>query len=184
MRVPRLVASISAAVLMVGLGTTGAYANSNPNDNGGYRPQTVVVSGHILGPKDGLEVDYDSFEIIPGGGSVGKQYSTTNVPGQVTPNLVWGTSYAYSNEIFYVTYKGYGKAAANVYNGKRIVEVCFWWTRAPNYVTSKTCSDANFNGGWVQGPEKIGFGYDTLDSNAPPTIFNISTVRIDPSAHW
>lgn len=182
MKLSRLFATAGVGTVLLELGP--GVATADPGDTAGASAQTVVVSGHTLGPKDGLKVDYASFEIVPGGGTVGATYPTTAAPGTVVPMTVWGSSYAYSREILQLGYVGYGKAAANVYNGQRIVEVCFWWTRSGVSLTPKTCSDANFNGGWVQGPEKTYSVSDTLNPVAPPTYFNISTVRIDPTAHW
>lgn len=89
---------------------------------------------------------------------------------------------AYAEEYAYVTYKGVGKVAANVYSGQRIITVCFWWTRGGSAVTGMTCSNASSaTGAWRAGPEVVGWTADSLDSNAPKTIFNIQTTRMNPN---
>src|SRR5690606_3816445 len=73
-------------------------------------PDMTIASGNV---------------VLMGGGS---GYSITVKEGA---HLVyWGSSCAYAEEILYLMYRGYGYAAANVYSGKRIISVCFWWTRA------------------------------------------------------
>lgn len=164
-----------AAMVFVGLGTTSAYAG----DSGASTDSnTVTISGQTLGPKEGLSVVTESFVITPGGGTVGATYTTP--PEGMSTQDVWGSSYAYSQEVAYVSYVGRGKAAANVYNGLRIVKVCFWWTQDTR--TSQTyCASATFsNGQWFASPEVTGSFTDSLDSGAPSTVFHIQTSRIDP----
>ncbi|SDQ86274.1 hypothetical protein SAMN04487847_2781 [Microbacterium sp. cf332] len=60
--------------------------------------------------------------------------------------------------------------------------VCFWWTRGGSAVTGTTCSNASCaTGAWRAGPEVVGWATDSLESNAPKTIFNIQTTRINPN---
>ena len=109
---------------MTGLGASAAYADSSGRNQDS---DTVVISGQQLGPKDGLRLVTESYAVTPGGDPVGANYPTTaTATGDPMPQLVWGSSYAFSNEILYTSYKGYAKAAANVYNGERIVRVCLW----------------------------------------------------------
>lgn len=183
MKIARPITTVSIGILLAVASGAAAHADSDA-DSISSPPTTVVISGHTFGPEDGLEVIHESYEITSGEDQVGAGYPTTPEPGQITPMDVWGSSYAYSQEILYVDYKGYGKAAANVYQNKRIVAVCFWWSRTDGYKSATTCSSAKFNGGWQSGPEVIGWGKDSLDSYAPATEFNIETTRIDPSAHW
>lgn len=171
-----------AALLLAGSGAAAAHADSGEAST--TTSGTVIVNGHEFGPEDGAEVTVESYEMVPGQGPIGTEYPTTPPPGEISTNLVWGSSYAYAEEFGYVDYRGTGKAAANVYEGQRIVSVCFYWTRTDGYRSATTCSNASFDGGWNAGPEVIGWGQDTLVSDAPPTIFNIETTRIDPSAHW
>lgn len=178
----RMITTAALAMLLIGVGATAANAASDDGLNS--QPSTVMVDGHELGPEDGVKVTHESYEMVPGQGPVGAEYPTTPSPGTVTPQLVWGSSYAFAEEFNYVDYRGTGKAAANVFENERIVSVCFYWTRTDGYRSATTCSNASFDGGWNAGPEVIGWGQDTLVSDAPPTIFNIETTRIDPSAHW
>lgn len=140
------------------------------------------------GPKDGRPIIIDvrsgcpdmtiaSGNVVLMGGGSG--YSITVKEGA---HLVyWGSSCAYAEEILYLMYRGYGYAAANVYSGKRIISVCFWWTRAGVRLSPNTCSNAWSTGSsWNPGLQVGRDQWDTLDPNAPPTVFNIQTTRIDP----
>ncbi|WP_035880784.1 hypothetical protein, partial [Cryobacterium sp. MLB-32] len=176
MKIQKIIAAASVALLLTGLGASAAYADSPEKTKGS---DTIVVSGQQLGPEDGLRVVTESYAITPGGDPVGATYPTTPPKGP-TPQLVWGSSYAYSQEYHSIQYTGYAKAAGNVYNGERIVRVCFWWTQA-NRTSVTTCADATYSGGyWYASPEAQALFEDSLDPNAPQTIFNIQTSRIDP----
>lgn len=103
-------------------------------------------------------------------------------PGGVAPMATWGSSYALSTEDWQWWYHGRAKAAANVYSGKRIIQVCIWYTRGADRVSPKVCSNAvNDSGGWSAGPERRTECIDTIDPNAPQTMFNITTSRINPN---
>ena len=108
---------------------------------------------------------------------------TSNKPGSITPQIAWGASYAISTEWWsQLGYDGKARAAANLFNGKLIVQVCMWYTRAGEGVVSATvCSTANWlAGAWSGGPEATMSVWDSLNPIAPPTVFNISTVRVNP----
>ena len=192
MKIRTAVAAIGVALLTASLGSTAAYADTG--GGGDSDPGTIVISGHQLTAADGLTKTTESYEIVPGGGPVGATYGSgaltlnsdvasplhASTQGVVSPMTAWGASYAYSKEILHLGYVGYAKAAANVYSGQRIVEVCFWYTRGGVQLIPTTCSEASFNGGWNAGAEVTYSVNDTLDPNAPHTIFNISTWRIPP----
>lgn len=169
-------ASLALVATIAGAGT--AYANDPDSDD----PPTLTIDGHTYGPEDGLQIDTESFVVSAGGGDIGVVFEDPNDEG-TAGRTSWGSSYAYSTEILQLGYQGYAKAGANVYSGLRIVEVCFWYTRGGVRLTPTTCSDAYFNGGWNAGAEVQRGVDDTLDPWAPQTVFNISTARIDPSAH-
>jgi hypothetical protein len=97
----------------------------------------------------------------------------------------WGASYATSSEIFQLYYEGKAKAAGNVYQNLRIISVCIWYTRGTARVSSEVCSNAiGDTYGWHPGPEVSVGVFDTLDWNAPPTVFNIKTTRINPNIYY
>jgi hypothetical protein len=170
-----LSAATGVALLIAGLGSTAAYA-ADPGDSGSG---TIIVSGHELGPDDGLTVVEESFPIVRGGDPVGVTFDT-KPSGELSTQEVWGSSYAFSQEQAYVSYIGHAKAAANVHQGLRIVRVCFWWTQASR-TSATTCANATFSGGsWTASPEVSSTFNDSLDSNAPQTVFHIQTSRIDP----
>jgi hypothetical protein len=146
-------------------------------------PKTVVIDGREYGPKDGLKVDTYQCEIEPGSGTVGIEFrDAPQGPGSVTPQATWGSSYAISTEWWsQLGYDGKAKAAANIFNNKRIIQVCMWYTRGGAAVSGTVCSNAASTGGsWFSGPEKTMSVWDSLDSRDPPTVFNFSTVRINP----
>ncbi|MCX8529104.1 MAG: hypothetical protein ORN27_03445 [Rhodoluna sp.] len=94
----------------------------------------------------------------------------------------WGTSFATSKEILWVFYQGIAYAAANVYQGQRIVQVCIWYTQDAKKVSYTVCSTATSDTGvWLPTDIAAVSTFDTLDWSAPHTIFNIRTSRISPT---
>jgi hypothetical protein len=132
------------------------------------------------------QVDTLQFELEPGSGTVGVVFDdTSNDVGSVIPMATWGSSYAISTEWWsQLGYDGKAKAAANVYGGLRIIQVCIWYTReGAGVVGPKICSDAGSSGSyWLSGPEVRESVWDSLNPFDPPTVFHISTARIDPQA--
>lgn len=174
MRFPKILAAAGATLLMVGLGLPAA----NALDSGRRDPKPIVIDGRTYGPKDGLEVATETFEVTPGGSPVGATYNSAT--GGISTQAVWGSSYAYSQELFSVSYVGRAKAGGNIVDGKRIVRVCFWWTQADR-TSATTCANANFSAGkYSPGPEVSNNFYDSLGLNAPKSFFHIQTSRIDP----
>jgi len=177
------VLAAGAAMLLVLTGAGAASANAKPDPTA-----SAVIGGRHYGPKDGLVVETEQFEITPGGGPVGRVFSSSSgtitpmaASGVITPMITWGSSYAISSEFAQLRYTGIAKAAANVFNGLRIIEVCFWYSRGGTNVSSPRCSEAVSNGSaWRSGPEVSGSVWDSLNPGAPKTIFNISTYRIPP----
>lgn len=170
----------AGALVLLCAGSSGAYAAVSAGD-GDSAPPTEVVGGREYGPEDGLVVDVETFEIVPGGDPVGRYFGTTAEPGQINPLAQWGTSHAISTEIVQLRYDGKAKAAGNVYSGLRIVKVCFWYSRGSTNVSSEKCSSARLSGTtWSAGPEVTHSVWDSLDPGAPRTEFNIRTTRIDP----
>lgn len=119
--------------------------------------------------------DLYQIEITPGNGTVSVVWSDRL-------RSVWGSSYAKSTEYVELYYRGVAKAAGNVYQTSRIIEVCIWYTRNGSAISSKVCSDAYNSGGvWRSGVEVSTTTWDVINWNAPKTNFNISTVRIPPN---
>lgn len=177
---------VCVATLVAMAGATPVFADSpsgSGSENARNHPKTVVIDGREYGPKDGLKIDTFQIEIEPGSGTVGVVFEdTSNTPGSVTPQIAWGSSYAISTETFQIRYDGKAKAAANIFNGKRIIQVCIWYTRDNVQKGDKVCSNAASTGAsWLSGPEVTTWCWDDLSWLVPPTIFNISTVRIDPA---
>lgn len=168
-----------AVTLMLSTGVGAATADASSKD--ATVSDTAVVSGREFGPEDGLVVEVEQVEVVPGSGPVGEVFVDN---AGIAPLATWGSSYAISTETVQLRYTGRAKAAANVYSGKRIIRVCFWYSRGTQNVSSPRCSDASVSGStWWAGPEVSGSVWDSLDPNAPPTIFNYSTTRIDPQIY-
>lgn len=144
--------------------------------------ETIVIDGRTYGPEDGLETVVEQHEVTPGGAPIDVFYISGSGAGEIAPYAVWGSSYATSTETAQLKYTGKAKAGGNVYSGKRIIQVCIWYTRGGAQVGSKVCSNATPPGAaWKAGPEKTVSVLDSLNPVAPKTIFNISTSRIAPN---
>jgi len=144
-------------------------------------PKTLEVSGRKLGARDGIKVDIYQCDLLPGSGTVGLEFSEPP-QGGFTPQITWGSSYAISTEWWnQLGYDGKAKADANIFSGKRIIQVCMWYTRGGAMVSEKLCSNAASTGGsWLSGPVVTMSVWDSLDPNAPRTIFNFSKAEINP----
>lgn len=174
---------VCVATIVALAGPTPVFADSPSSchsGNGRDHVKSVVIDGREYGPKDGLVVDAFQCDIEPGSGSVGVVFGdTSNSPGSITPQDVWGSSYAISTETLFVRFDGKAKAAANIFNGKRIIQVCIWYTRDGVQKGDYVCSTAaSLGGSWMSGPEVTTWCWDDLSS--VHTIFNIATVRINP----
>ena len=88
----------------------------------------VVIDGRRFGPKDGLEIDTYRIELTSGStAEVGMIFTDPSSSlGGISPMATWGASYAISWEDWQWWYHGKAKAAANIYSGKRIIQVCIW----------------------------------------------------------
>jgi hypothetical protein len=166
-------------VASAAVATVGPVSAASPSSTDSH---SVVIDGRKFGPKDGLQIDTYRIELTSGSSDeVGMIFTDAPSTGGVSPMVTWGSSYAITTEDWQWWYHGRAKAAANVYDGKRIIQVCIWYTRGADRISPKVCSNATDNSGyWVAGPEKTTECTDTIDPFAPPTVFNISTARIDP----
>ncbi|MBB5642746.1 hypothetical protein [Cryobacterium roopkundense] len=175
----------SAVLALVVAGITFAVSPAIADEGSGTVDDsgTVMVGGREFGPEDGVSVTTESIEITPGtGATVGVEYGSTATPpkGMVTPQVYWGTSYAYSTEYAYLFYRGVAKAGGNVYSSQRIIQVCIHYTRNGVSVADKRCSNASSSGGWHAGSEVVSNAADSPAWTGPPTILNITTTRINP----
>lgn len=170
------------SVAMLCLGSLAAPVNASMRATWKVQSGTsIVIDGVEYGPEDGLEIVNQEFVVEPGGEPVGINLGSTG-GGNISPLAVWGSSYATSTETMQLYYTDRAKAAGNVYSGKRIIQVCFQYTRGGAAVSGNYCSNAVARSGydWIPGPEVSHGVWDSLNPNAPKTIFNISTVRINP----
>lgn len=167
---------LSSALCLTGAAAAGAASLQEDVEEDG---SVVVIDGVEYGPEDGLEVDVTQYEIEPGSGTVGETFGEPT--GEIGPMATWGSSYAISTETAQLRYNGKAKAGGNVYSGKRIIKVCFWYSRGGDPVSSTYCSTASSAGsGWQPGSEVTHGVWDSLNPWAPVTIFNIRTTRINP----
>lgn len=165
-----LAGGLLIAILLAGASAPFAAAEAKSND-------TVVIDGIEYGPEDGLVVEEQQIVIEPGEGPVGME-----TIGGIMPMATWGTSYAISTETLQLYYESKTLAAGNVYQGKRYIQVCSWYTRDGKALTSKKCSGARNMGDnrWVAGTKLTDGVWDSLNPLAPKTIFNITTTKINP----
>jgi len=156
--------AVAAAVAIVVTSPTSTVAAASAK---AAAPE-ITIDGRAFGPEDGLVVT--------------KSYPrpVTNAMRAAT-TYAFGSSYARTSERIQLYYNGESLAAANVFNSRRIVQVCFQYTRDGSNVGG-ACSNASFgtcppSRGSVATKRVI----DSLVPNAPQTRFSYSTSRIDPN---
>jgi hypothetical protein len=151
------------------LPTTNAWANtvdspSAPSQDG----QRIFNSS---------QVDEYQVDVVPGSAPISFSWYQ---PSRLRD--YWGPSYATSTEYLLFVHAGKAKAAGNIFNGLRIVQVCIWYTRGVDIISDVVCSNASSDTGvWLAGPVATTTALDTASSTDPKTIFHIKTTRIDPS---
>lgn len=180
----RFIRKVAVATVTVGLSlslgtlpSTGAIESSEADG-------VLIIDGRAFTEDDGLEYSFEEYEV--GGDApsqVGTVFADLISPGTISPFAAWGSSYAISTEVAQIRYDGKAKAAANVFEGKRIIQVCFWYSRGGSNVSSMKCSNATSSNRWYAGPEVTHSVYDSLNPWAPKTIFHIQTARIDPTIY-
>ena len=141
--------------------------------------EALITIGDYQFPASSVEITEESFAISAGEDITGRTYPSDDAPARTT----WGTSYAYSKEYVQFFYQGHAFAAANVYDGKRITQVCFWWTHGSSS-SKQHCSTASYTeqSGWrPPSRETVALSTDSLNPWAPQTVFHIQTVRIPPN---
>jgi hypothetical protein len=167
--------ALLAACLLAATQATSASAAS-----GNLTPSTSQVAATTTQSTDssGAIVDTYQFELDPNSASVSMYWSDRSALARTA----WGASYATSTEIAWLYYVGKARAAGNIYQSKRIISVCIWYSRGTEIVSKVDCSTATSNAvAWFPGPEVSVDAFDSLEWNATPTVFNIKTTRIDPS---
>ncbi|ROR96082.1 hypothetical protein EDD28_0656 [Salana multivorans] len=177
----RTIATTLATTVLLGLGASAAQAHSYASvaEHGPSAPG----NGTELDPDEVATVVTETYDVMPGGGTVGSVYET-DPPSGPTPFATWGSSYAISTETAWLYYKGRAKAAGNVFQGQRIVKVCIWYSQGSQNISGTVCSSASSNGGsWIAGAEKSVSAWDNLSVNWPQTRFNIETTRINPNIY-
>lgn len=167
-------------ICMVGLTIPAGSAEASSDAVSVMAEPHVTVGGRTYGPAEGLEVQSGEIELTgTGNGAVAaSQLEAATLAGKT---YTWGSSYASTTERVQLRYTGRAFAAANVYGGKRIIQVCFKYRRDGRDVSPRKCSQASSaTGKWVSGRVASYSIWDTLDPFAAKTTFSYSTSRIDP----
>lgn len=162
---------LAIALLAVGVVAIPGIATAAPKN-----PDThLKIHGQTYGPEDGLAVETG---VIPIGAAP--------APGTVTAmstysSWYWGTSYVSTVQSYELRYFGEAYAAANIYNGKRVIQACFQYRRSGVAVSSWICSNARSTGSsWSAGPVVNKMVYDSLNPVANPTTFHYKTYSVAP----
>lgn len=163
-------AKLIAAVAIAAVASPVVPAAAAPSAD--RNPVQVTIDGRTFGPEHGLVIEETMVTL-----SRPREFTTL---GDLFYKY-WGSSYVRSYHSLEVRYTGTAYAAANVYQGQRIIQVCFQYRRGGSNLIPWTCSNATSNGSsWSPGPIVSATVYGTLDPNAPVTTFHYSTYRIDP----
>ncbi|WP_156837188.1 hypothetical protein [Nesterenkonia alba] len=143
---------------------------------------SVIINGEVYGPEDGVEIEEHTI-VLDGGESADD--SSIGPDSRSTPVYQsWGASYVQSQEYVQFVYRGEAYAAANVWNGQRVVGVCFQYRRDGNNLHSELCSSARSTGsGWQPGETVSRLQTDSLGPNDPVTEFHYRIIRVDPSVN-
>lgn len=187
MHTGRRVSTITAAALLaaaLGSGTANAQVTdatettTSAADPGTTQEKTTIV---VNGKKIPAIKTTGTYVLTPGEGGAGATWPTTPPPGEVTTNIVWGSSYSISSERVQFIYTGSTWAAANIYNNRRIIQTCFWYTQDQRR-SATTCSNADSSTRvWRPGPVNRASFQDTLNPVAPQTQFHFSKYDVDPA---
>lgn len=162
----KLIAAAAIAAVASPVVPAAAAPSADPS------PVQVTIDGRTFGPEHRLVIE--------------ESVVTLSHPREFTPlgelfYKSWGSSYVQSYHSLEIRYTGTAYAAANVYQGLRVIQVCFQYRRGGGNLIPWTCSNATSNGSsWSPGPIVSKTVYDTLDPNAPVTTFHYSVTRIDP----
>ncbi len=172
-----IISAVLAAGLITGISDSVCQTSAVPTST------SIDVCPPIFGANgtpilDGdIQVDYLALDAELNNGQI-----TYRFPENLRNRDAWGASFAESKEKLWVFYQGIAYAAANVYQGQRIVQVCIWYTQDGNRVSDTVCSTASSDSGvWLPTDIAAVSTFDTLNWAAPHTIFNIRTSRISPS---
>jgi len=133
-------------------------------------PGTVTIDGRTFGARDGLVVEVGQTPVGP------MTRGTTEY---------WrGTSYAKNTETLQFKYTGRARAMANIYDGQRVIQAKFKYSRDGSDLTSWVTSNAAPRSpcSWAAGSEASKSINDTVNPVAPKTLFNYSFTYVAPGA--
>jgi hypothetical protein len=137
----------------------------------------ILDSTGLSLPEDEVQIDVLEIEADSNNGMITYHFPENS---RLTRDA-WGASFATSTEFSWFFYQGIAYAGANVYQGQRIVQVCIWYTQGGRRASDTVCSTASSDSGvWLPTDIAAVSTFDTLEWNAPHTMFNIRTSRISP----
>lgn len=148
-----------------------SLGSSSGDSNSYVLSDTYIYDGRAYGPEDGVEVHTGSV-VLERANSSG-----TDMAPLATFNL-GGGSYAKSRERIQLYYDGSayasGKRFSSIPQPKRVVEVCFKYTRGGKNVIGWQCSKASPGPGYYPGKVVKKTVRDSLNPTAPKTVFRYS----------
>lgn len=174
----RTLATVVVAASLMSTPAASSAATAGDNGLTVNSQDRVVVNGRSYGPEEGLVVEEGEVTLTSKAASTAGK---GDVSTYGTSTFKWGSSYTSSTESLQLKYTGKAYAAANVYSSKRIIQVCFRYTRGNKNVTGWICSNASTSGSrWVPGKVASKSIWDSLNPSAPKTVFHYKKAMIDP----
>jgi len=172
-----LILAITVGLVLI---PTGFATAAEPEDNSPQILCTAQLDDGTISSYPCPNVQYETFqaEVTPGMDPLAFNW----YQGSRLSRTYWGPSYATSTEVMFLYYLGQTKAAANVYDGLRIVQVCAWYTRSSVIISGVACSTASSDTGiWTPGYVANTNAWDDLAFDAPKTIFVYRLGKINPN---
>lgn len=148
-----------------------SLGSSSGETNSYVLSDTYIYDGRVYGPEDGVEVHSGSVVL-------GKSNSSGSDMAALSTFNLGGGSYARSEERIQLYYDGSayasGKRFSSIPRPKRVVEVCFKYTRDGKNLIGWQCSKASPGPGYYPGNVVRKTVRDSLNPTAPKTIFRYS----------
>lgn len=151
---------IGAIAMTMVVGNVGAASASTDEVEG----PVAVVNGRTFTAADGLVVQ---------SGSVLLNQRSSGAVRSFAPTFFYrGTSYASTEEKLQIAYQGKARAMANVYQGSRVIQAKFKYTRTNDVISWQSSNAVVGNAcNWSAGATKSHTVYDDLNPGAPKTRF-------------
>lgn len=154
----RLIIGAIAATMV--LGNVGAATAATSETAG----PAVVVDGRLFTATDGLTVQSGSVLL-------NRSSRAARTFGKTT--FTRGSSYASTEEKFQLAYEGKARAMANIYNGQRVIQAKFKYSRTSDVISWQTSNASSGSSCyWTAGSAKSKTVWDDLNPSAPKTRFH------------